>query len=137
MECKATLASYVKQWSGQVILILYYHTSTTKDMNEILTIAKTLPFLSVTPILLSSSIIPINQFKNMGISQVKTTHYIVADFNLYPSSTFLYSASFLESLYSVLKLTPGYLWRDPYFVGVIPAFEWSHSSYPQSIENEK
>ena len=68
---------------------------------------------------------------------VATTHFIVADINLLPSSRFFPDASFEESLYTVLKSTPGYLWRDPSFIGVIPAFEWSHSEYKQSIENEQ
>lgn len=42
---------------------------------------------------------------------------------------------FLENLYAVLKLTPGYLWRDPYFVGVIPAYEWAHPLYDEAVAN--
>ena len=137
VECKTILTSYVRQWSGPVILVLYYNESTAKDMREIQTIASTLPALSITSVLLTSEVIPINQFKNLGIAQVKTTHFIVVDFNLYPSSTLFSLISFPESLYRTLKSTPGYLWRDPYFIGVIPAFEWSHPAYPKSRENEK
>ena len=137
VDCKTILTSYVRQWSGPVILVLYYNESTAKDMREIQTIASTLPTLSITSVLLTSEVIPINQFKNLGIAQVKTTHFIVVDFNLYPSSTLFSLISFPESLYRTLKSTPGYLWRDPYFIGVIPAFEWSHPAYPKSRENEK
>lgn len=137
VECKNILASYVRQWSGPVILILYYNESTVNDMKEIQAIASTLPSLTMTSVILTSTIIPINKFKNLGIAQVKTTHFIVVDINLYPSSTFKSQISFSESIYRTLKSTPGYLWRDPYFIGVIPAFEWSHPAYPKSRENEK
>ena len=137
VECKTILASYVRQWSGPVILVLHYSESTVKDMREIQAIASTLPSLSIISVLLTSTIIPINKFKNLGIAQVKTTHFIVVDFNLYPSSTLFSLISYSESLYRTLKSTPGYLWRDPYFIGVIPAFEWSHPAYPKSRENEK
>lgn len=39
------------------------------------------------------------------------------------------------NLYAVLKLTPGYLWRDPYFIGVIPAYEWAHPRYDDAAAN--
>ena len=137
VECKSILASYVRQWSGPVILVLYYNESTVNDMKEIQAIASTLPSLTMTSVILTSTIIPINKLKNLGIAQVKTTHFIVVDINLYPSSTFKSQISFSESIYRTLKSTPGYLWRDPYFIGVIPAFEWSHPAYPKSRENEK
>ena len=37
----------------------------------------------------------------------------------------------------LLKATPGYLWRDKYFVGVIPAFEWSSEYYDQAKRSFK
>ena len=29
----------------------------------------------------------------------------------------------------MLKATPGYLWRDPFFAGVVPVFEWANEAY--------
>ena len=73
----------------------------------------------------------INQLKNIGIEHVQTSHFIFVEFSFVPSSilSLLPFHSFLESLYKVLKATPGYLWRDQYFAGVIPVFEWSSTHY--------
>ena len=74
--------------------------------------------------------------KNAGIEAVRTTHYVFAEFDLVPSRAIPeIGAIFLENLYAVLKLTPGYLWRDPYFVGVIPAYEWAHPLYDEAVAN--
>lgn len=35
----------------------------------------------------------------------------------------------IANLYGDILKTPGYLWRDPSFVGVIPVFEWSSDMY--------
>lgn len=43
----------------------------------------------------------------------------------------------VESLYKVLKATPGYLWRDPYFVGVVPAYEWSSELYEKAEKSRE
>lgn len=73
--------------------------------------------LTFTPYRLESDVIPINKLKNLGIQAVSTTHYLFAELNLVPSSSLSPLLSPAESLYRVLKATPGYLWRDPYFVG--------------------
>lgn len=87
--------------------------------------------LTFTPYRLESDVIPINKLKNLGIQAVSTTHYLFAELNLVPSSSLSPLLSPAESLYRVLKATPGYLWRDPYFVGVVPVFEWAHDAYPR------
>lgn len=91
--------------------------------------------LTFTPYRLESDVIPINKLKNLGIQAVSTTHYLFAELNLVPSSTPSPALSPAESLYRVLKATPGYLWRDPYFVGVVPVFEWAHDAYPEAVRN--
>ena len=35
----------------------------------------------------------------------------------------------LANLYDDLMRTPGYLWREPSFVGIIPVYEWSSDNY--------
>ena len=131
------LLYYATQWKGPIVVVYYYNASSLSEKERLTQRAASRPNLRLVPYECSSTVIPINTLKNIGISMVTTTHFIVADVNLLPSSRFLLIVSFEESLYAVLKSTPGYLWRDPYFIGVIPAFEWSHPDYKQAIANEQ
>ena len=38
----------------------------------------------------------------------------------------------IGNLYNDLLKTPGYLWRDSAFIGVIPVYEWSSDEYSDS-----
>ena len=131
------LSFYATQWRGPIVVVYYYNASSLSEKEQLTQKAAALPNLRLISYECSSSVVPVNTLKNLGISMVATTHFIVADVNLLPSSCLLPCTSFEESLYAVLKSTPGYLWRDPSFIGVIPTFEWSHSDYKQSIENEQ
>ena len=131
------LSFYATQWKGPIVVVYYYNASSLSEKAQLTQRAASLSNLRLVPYECSSSAVPVNTLKNKGIAMVTTTHFIVADANLLPSSRSPPCGSSEESLYSVLKSTPGYLWRDPSFVGVIPAFEWSHSDYKQSIENEQ
>lgn len=70
----------------------------------------------------------------MGIDQVVTTHFIFAENNLSPTSLSVSSSSLQANLYGDLLKTPGYLWRDPFFVGVVPVFEWTSDVYKDASQ---
>lgn len=76
-----------------------------------------------------NEVIPINKLKNMGIDSVITSHFVFAECNLSPTSIFRLFLLRIANLYNDLLRTPGYLWREPTFVGVIPVYEWSSDSY--------
>ena len=114
---------------------MYYSPANEGEMEVFKQELRNCSNLTITSYRLESKVIPINKLKNLGIKAVATTHYLFAELNLVPSSSLSSFHSPAESLYQVLKATPGYLWRDPYFVGVVPVFEWTHDAYPEAVRN--
>lgn len=117
------------------IMVLWYKEKEEEEMNTFLSTMKQSELLTIIPVVQDDDVILINRLKNIGIGYVQTTHFIFVEFNLIPSSSFSSISSLLESLYKVLKKTPGYLWRDPYFVGVVPVFEWSSQFYKEAEDS--
>ena len=56
---------------------------------------------------------PINLLRNIAIKNVKTTHFFMADMDMWPS----------DNLYYALRELPDYVLSDEKFAGIIPAFE--------------
>ncbi|CBK24630.2 uncharacterized protein [Blastocystis hominis] len=115
---------YCRQWEGPIVIVVSYNQNEESQLTQFLASIASFPAVSVIPFPITA-VSPVNAMKNAGIAAVRTTHYVFAEFDLVPSS----------NLYSVLKLTPGYLWRDPYFIGVIPAYEWAHPLYDEAAAN--
>ena len=115
-----------------IIVVLSYFQKEENDLQRFLTSLKN-SNIHIIPIQ-QENVRGINQLKNIGIDQVRTSHFIFVEFSFVPSSMFseIFSFNPLESLYKVLKTTPGYLWRDQYFAGVVPVFEWSSNQYPKA-----
>ena len=74
-------------------------------------------------------IYPLNRLRNLAIQNIRTTHFIVFDMDMWPASKLnILFMIFLEHLYNSLQdLPPSYL-SNPYVVTIIPAF-----SLPDSI----
>ena len=119
------LSTYCRHWAGPIIVVVYYSQEETEQLKSILSQSSSLTNVRLVPFLIKDGVVPVNTLKNRGIDAVSTTHFLFAEFDLIPS----------KSLYSILKATPGYLWRDPYFVGVIPAYEWAHKDYDEAVAN--
>mgnify|MGYP006900210927 CR=1 FL=1 len=141
----AFLKPYFSRWDGfdhevdlmlrAFSIVVYYHEDEKDKMDSFVNTCKMNKRTQCHSFLLQSSTIPINKLKNIGILHVRTTHFIFAERNLSPTSPIPSSRSRVANLYSELLRTPGYLWRDPYFVGVVPVFEWAHDAYPEAVRN--
>lgn len=117
-----------------IVMVLWYKEKEEEEMNTVLSSINQSELLTIIPVV-QDDVVLINRLKNIGIGYVQTTHFLFVEFNLIPSSFHSFIASFIESLYKVLKNTPGYLWRDPYFVGVVPVFEWSSQFYKEAEDS--
>lgn len=115
----AFLKPYFSRWDGAFSIVVYYHEDEKDKMDSFVNTCKMNKRTQCHSFLLQSSTIPINKLKNIGILHVRTTHFIFAERNLSPTT----------NLYSELLRTPGYLWRDPFFAGVVPVFEWANEAY--------
>ena len=142
LDCRRNLADYVRIWGGYplsccltcrpVSLVLYYSASAESELRSLTEEASRITSLTITPYRLESSTLPINKLKNIAIRAVVTTHFIFAENNLAPTSVISFHSSSLANLYSDILHTPGYLWRDPYFAGVVPVYEWSDDRYDEA-----
>ena len=110
-------------------MVVYYRQGEAELFSQFLSLCKSRARTRCIPYELSDATVPINKFKNLGIDKVVTTHFIFAENNLSPTSRFLSPSSLQANLYGDLLKTPGYLWRDPFFVGVVPVFEWASDAY--------
>ena len=135
----AFLKPYFSRWDGfdhevdlmlrAFSIVVYYHEDEKDKMDSFVNTCKMNKRTQCHSFLLQSSTIPINKLKNIGILHVRTTHFIFAERNLSPTSPIPSSRSRVANLYSELLRTPGYLWRDPFFAGVVPVFEWANEAY--------
>ena len=133
------MRSYFSRWDGfdyrlgltdrAFSIVVYYHQDEKEKLDAFINTCKMNKRTQCHPFLLQSTVIPVNKLKNMGILHVHTTHFIFAESNLSPTSPSLSSFLYLANLYSELLSTPGYLWRDPFFAGVVPVFEWANEAY--------
>ena len=73
------------------------------------------------------SVYPLNRLRNIAITHIKTTHFIVFDMDMWPASNFD-SINSIEHLYRTLHSLPQSYLNSPYAVTIIPAF-----SLPSSI----
>ena len=113
---------YYTRWTGPAIVVVYYFPDEENEWQTFQQSCKTQPRVRCIPYKVTESPVPINRLKNIGIDSVLTSHYIFAESNLAPTS----------NLYNDLLKTPGYLWRDSAFIGVIPVYEWSSDEYSDS-----
>lgn len=87
VESYEYLTNLLRQWAGDIILVLYYNsTETNAATSRIEGLTSTFPKLTVIPYPVTTDRVPVNHLKNLGIQAVKTTHFIVTDINYYPSS---------------------------------------------------
>ena len=77
------------------------------------------------------SVYPLNRLRNIAITHIKTTHFIVFDMDMWPAS--IPSKDFsIGHLYRTLHNLPESYLNSPYAVTIIPAF-----SLPSSILRSK
>ena len=111
-------------------IVVYYQESEQNRFQEANEICKNRARTRCIPYVIRDNVIPINKFKNMAIEKVITTHFLFVENNLSPTSMSNFLPVLrLANLYGDLLKTPGYLWRDPSFVGVVPVFEWASDAY--------
>ena len=113
-------------------IAVYYHADEKDALSQFVHVCKRNQRTQCIPFLLESSVVPINKLKNIAIRAVVTTHFIFAENNLAPTSVISFHYLSLANLYSDILHTPGYLWRDPYFAGVVPVYEWSNDRYDEA-----
>lgn len=115
--------------SRAINIVVYYRPEESSQYSKFLNLCKSRARTRCIPYEWKDDVLPINKLKNMGIDHVVTTHFIFAENNLSPTSEFLFPSSSQQTSTADLIKTPGYLWRDPFFVGVVPVFEWSSDVY--------
>lgn len=65
---------------------------------------------------------PLNRLRNIAIQNIRTTHFIVFDMDMWPASGYFSLYMIVENLYdTLLNLPPEYL-RSDFVVTIIPAF---------------
>ena len=96
------IQSYCQHWNGYIflflwmisspiVIILYYKENESNLVtNFISTNSIQRTNVNIIPIIQESTV-QINHLKNLGIQNVKTTHFLFAEFNLIPSSIIFHS----------------------------------------------
>lgn len=120
--------------SRAINIVVYYRPEESEQYSKFLNLCKSRARTRCIPYEWKGDVLPINKLKNMGIDLVVTTHFVFAENNLSPTSRFVASSSLQANLYGDLIKTPGYLWRDPFFVGVVPVFEWASDVYQDASQ---
>ena len=118
------------------VIALLYRSNETSLLSSFQSTCASFHRVVCFPFLLENARVPLNKIKNAGIDRVSTSHFLVAEPNLSPTSPFFPRfCSFLANLYDTLLRTPAYLWRDSSFAGVIPVYEWASPFYHEAVSS--
>lgn len=78
-----------------------------------------------------TSIFPINRLRNIAITNVVTTHFVVLDMDMWPACRPLLGLSPVDDTYDTLVSLPSSYLQNDYFVTIIPAFSFYDSFLKQ------
>ena len=106
----------MKRWTGSISIAIYLKSKEEEEyLNDLQSKDYFHKAVTISHYLSQSPLeYPYNRLRNIAISKVKTSHFLVMDMDMWPS----------DNLYSTLKNLDSRFLNDEYLAIVIPSFSY-------------